>query len=327
MSVTIRDDKNDEDMEFFFRLGFWALKTLRRDMYDEIMRENPNASEEEAFQVHKKETSEYMDFTDPEVKVFVASLDGERCGYIWMGPRNSRDGWDCESPQWIYDIVVDPRFQGKGIGQRLMVNVQEYAKALNQNIGLFVHADNESAISLYKKTGYRIKVIPISKKLSEPSGTESSNNPNIMQTDALDESLQMMELRKFSEKVRFSVDVDDRVISELHDKYLEKSVSPEGKQTRFLMTTASGDYLGSAWIGKSGFNDRVAMLYSIVVADLMKQHEVGIALMESVEAWAQKEGFTTVYVLLHSEDDLDIEFFQGIGYRVPGYFMELRLKE
>ena len=326
MGVIIQEKTDDEDMEFFLRLGFWALKTLRKEMYEEIMRDRPNASEDEAFEIHKKETTDYMDFTSPDVKVFIAFLDGERCGYIWMAPRNSKDGWDLERPQWIYDIVVDPKFQGKGIGRQLMNRAEEYAQTLGQNIGLFVHADNESAIALYKRTGYRVKIVPISKSVSELRDAKSSGALTMRQIDALDGSLRRMELKKFAEKVLFSVDANDDVILEQYEKYLS-SVKHDGKQTRFVASSIAGEILGCAWIGTSGFSDKVAMLYSMVISGSEKRQDIGAALMEAVEAWAQKEGFTTVYVLLHAEDDLDLEFFKKIEYRVPGYFMELRLKK
>jgi ribosomal-protein-alanine N-acetyltransferase len=327
MGVIIREKTDNEDMKFFLRLGFWALKTLRKEMYDEIMRDQPNASEDEAFEIHKKETTDYMDFNSPDVKVFIAFLDDERCGYVWMAPRNSKDGWDLERPQWIYDIVVDPKFQGKGIGRQLMKRAEEYAQTLRQNIGLFVHADNESAIALYNKTGYRMKVVPLSKKMSDSRDAKPSDNLTMKQIDALDEALRRMELEKFAEKVHFSVDADDEVISEQYEKFIQSSVKPDGKQTRFVASSIAGEHVGCAWIGTSGFNDKVAMLYSIVISDSEKRQEIGTFLMESVEAWAQSVGFATVYVLLHAEDDLDLEFFKKIGYKIPGYFMELRLNK
>ena len=326
MTVTIQEKTSEEDMDFFFKLGFWALKTLRKDMYDEIMRDRPDASEAEAFEIHKKETTEYMDFTNSDVKVFIASLDGERCGYIWIAPRNSKDGWDLEKPQWIYDIVVDPKYQGNGIGRRLMERAEEYARAIDQNLGLFVHADNTSAIALYRKTGYCVKVVPISKKLSESEEREAKDILGISRISRLDDAIRTLELQKFKEKVLFSVDVDDDTIAEQYDKFLENCVKPDGKQTRILAASSTGKIFGCMWVGTSGFNDKVAMLYSTVITASEKQ-KIGSALIESVEAWAHDEGFATVYNLLHSEDDLDMEFFKNMGYKIPGYFMELRVKK
>lgn len=42
--------------------------------------------------------NDYFDFSNPKSKVFIAELDnGVRCGYLWMGTRNSRDAWDVEN--------------------------------------------------------------------------------------------------------------------------------------------------------------------------------------------------------------------------------------
>lgn len=163
--LEIHEKSSDEDMSFFLRLSYWALKTLRKPTFEQIMKDHPDATDEEANEICAKETTEYMDFTDPKVKVFIASIDGERCGYLWIAPRNSEDSWDLERPQWIYDIVVDPSFQGRGIGRMLMRRGEEYAVGLPCNIGLFVHSDNARAVALYEKMEYTIKAIPVSKKV------------------------------------------------------------------------------------------------------------------------------------------------------------------
>ncbi len=168
MNFKITQAKNEDDWNFFYKLSYETLKLLRKSMYDQLVNGNPNKSDDELLAANKKEMEEYCDFEDPKSRVFIATEDsGVRCGYLWMSERNSEDTWDFRKPQWIYDIVVDPKFRGNGLGKMLMEKAEEFAQEMNRDIGLFVHEDNTSAINLYKKEDYFVKCIPMSKKVSE----------------------------------------------------------------------------------------------------------------------------------------------------------------
>ncbi len=53
---------------------------------------------------------------------------------------------------------------------------------------------------------------------------------------------------------------------------------------------------------------------------------IGRKIVDFVEKWTKRAEFSTIYVLLHIEDNLDLEFFKMQGYSVPGFFFEKRLK-
>ena len=325
MTLEIHEKRNEEDMEFFFRLGFWALKTHRKSMFEQIMKDHPDATDDDAFEMHRKEAKGYMDFTKPEVKIFIATKGEKRCGYLWMAPRNSEDPWDLKRPQWIYDIVVDPKAQGQGIGQRLMRRGEEYAEGLRSNIGLFVHSDNEPAIALYKKEGYVVKVIPMSKKLGETSEYSSNESVPVRELDDLPQFLRDLEYRRFKKKVLFSVDADEAQVSARFADYLDRTRRTPGKYQR-LAVFSDDIFLGSIWVGSSEFSDSVSMVFGLVVADPEKRQEIGCLLIRNAETWSRENGFSTLYILLHAEDDLDPESLRAMGYALPGLFMEKRLK-
>ncbi len=324
--LEIREKLNQDDMDFFLRLSFWALKTLRKSIFEQIMKDHPDATEEEAFEVHVKETTEYMDFSDPDVKVYIAFIDGERCGYLWMATRDSMDAWDCERPQWIYDIVVEPRFQGRGIGKALMRKGEEYARNLPSNIGLFVHSDNDSATALYRREGYVVKVTPMSKKLEEITSVISEDGMIVRELDDQPSFLRDLELNRFRKKVLFSVDADDALVLARFAEHLDRTEKTAVKSQRFAAFDEADIFLGSIWVGTSGFSDSVAMVYGLVIADTHRRLEVGRLLFRIAEDWTRGEEFSTLYVLLHSEDDLDSESLRFLGYALPGFFMEKRLK-
>lgn len=57
----------------------------------------------------------------------------------------------------LYTIAVDPAFQGRGLGKRLLdVCLKEARRRGCDRFSLEVRADNNRAIALYKKSGYEI---------------------------------------------------------------------------------------------------------------------------------------------------------------------------
>ncbi|TFF86300.1 GNAT family N-acetyltransferase [Candidatus Thorarchaeota archaeon] len=325
MTLEIYEKRDREDMDFFFKLGFWAMKTHRRAMFEQIMRDHPDATDDEAFEIHKREATEYMDFSKPEVRIFVASEGGQRCGYLWIAPRNSEDMWDLEQPQWIYDIVVDPQFQGQGIGQQLMKVGEEYAKSLPSNVGLFVHSDNEPAISLYKKMQYSVKAVPVSKKVVDAESSEGGSFI-IREIEGLPQFLRDLEYDRFRKMVLFSANAEEEEVRERFERHLGRSEKVPGKYRRFAAFTNQDQFLGAVWVGPSGFHDDVAQIHSFVLGESKSGQEPDRFLVHRTEIWTKSAGFSTLYILLHSEDDLEIETLQSMGYSVPGFFMEKRLR-
>lgn len=60
----------------------------------------------------------------------------------------------------IANIAVDPNYQGKGYGQKLMDTLIQYCEEKEcENITLEVRVSNEAAIALYQKNGFVISHI------------------------------------------------------------------------------------------------------------------------------------------------------------------------
>ena len=126
-----------DDWDFFFKLSYETLKTLRKNIYDNLIEDNLGKSDEELEKLNREEMENYFDFSDSTSRVFIVKHEnGTRCGYLWMGLRNSEDPWDIQRPQWIYDIVVVPEFYGNGLGRMLMTAAEEFSKELNLNIAI-----------------------------------------------------------------------------------------------------------------------------------------------------------------------------------------------
>lgn len=55
----------------------------------------------------------------------------------------------------LYFLMVDPRFEGQGIGRILMGSLEEHTP--HNRIALKVEKENEGAIAFYKKLGYVVE--------------------------------------------------------------------------------------------------------------------------------------------------------------------------
>ena len=315
-------------MDFFFKLGFETLKTLRESYYNRLVEDNPGKSEDELFLAYRKENEEYCDFNNPETRVFIAEdKDGVRCGYLWMGKRNSRDPWDLQIPQWIYDIVVVPDSQGQGLGKKLMTKAEEFAIEQNRNIGLFVHADNSSALALYRKTGYLVRAVPISRKLDAEENESEIMGQFLVKKEKESERglVRESEYQRFRRKVEFSRCADDEDVIRLFDEHSSKYMENPEKHLRLIALTDAGELAGLIWAGISEFNEKIVSVYELLVDTTQKRSQLAKILEHSAGRWARSLECSALYILLHAKDDFDLDFFKSIGYSVPGYFMEKRL--
>jgi ribosomal protein S18 acetylase RimI-like enzyme len=332
MEFHVRELQDDNDWDFFFDLSFKTMKAIRQFVLDDLLKNNPDVDADDdatILKLHRKETEEYFDFEDPKARVFIAERnDKVRCGYLWMGSRNSKDDWDAEIQQWIYDIVVDPKFYGNGIGKLLLEKAEEFSSELNLNLGLFVHSDNLPAIALYEKSEYVVKQVPVSKVFNAYTEDSPLGDDFIIREMQESEynSIIETEFEQFKKKVEFSVDVDIDMKKKLHQEHLGKYFNDDEKHERIVALSKDDEIVGTIWVGSSGFNKLVAKLHEVTISSHDQIEKIGEFLVNSAEKWARKQKFSSIYILLHSEDMLEVDFFKERGYKVPGFFMEKHLK-
>ena len=84
-------------------------------------------------------------------------------GMIWVGlknPDNREDG------AWIWDFIVNESERGRGFGKDALIALDRFLGNIGQNkVSLHVFGHNEIAINLYKKSGYRITDLVMSKDI------------------------------------------------------------------------------------------------------------------------------------------------------------------
>lgn len=98
-------------------------------------------------------------------KIFVAENESHAfLGYLWVGEgTNVTTG---KKHGFIYDIFVKKEFRGKGIGLTLVEKAQSYCREKGYSrILLMVSVNNETAIGLYSKMGFKAKQMYMEKVL------------------------------------------------------------------------------------------------------------------------------------------------------------------
>lgn len=80
---------------------------------------------------------------------FFDLVEEEPVGSLWVADR--------EGDLYIYDIVVDARHRGRGLGTAALRAVEDLARKRGANgVALSVFAHNDGAIRLYERLGYEV---------------------------------------------------------------------------------------------------------------------------------------------------------------------------
>jgi len=80
-------------------------------------------------------------------EVYGVYQDGALAGFYWVEVR--------ETVLHLHGLILRPKFQGQGIGQAVLIYLEEQYFERVEAIELGVHRSNERAIALYEKQGYR----------------------------------------------------------------------------------------------------------------------------------------------------------------------------
>ncbi|WNS42610.1 GNAT family N-acetyltransferase [Paenibacillus sp. MMS20-IR301] len=92
----------------------------------------------------------------------VEAESGAQAGYIWFNMSESRGIREA----FIYDFYIFEPFQSKGYGKQALALLDEEARKMNvTRIGLHVFGQNDRAFELYKKMGFTVTDITMSKTL------------------------------------------------------------------------------------------------------------------------------------------------------------------
>jgi ribosomal protein S18 acetylase RimI-like enzyme len=97
--------------------------------------------------------------------VIAEDAAGAPVGNAWIGPDPHRaDGSDAA---WLYDVNVQPHARRNGYGSAILAEVEALVvRDGKTRIGLNVVGTNDAAIALYRKSGYAVSTMQMSKPLT-----------------------------------------------------------------------------------------------------------------------------------------------------------------
>ena len=110
---------------------------------------------------------EYFENLIKNEEIYIAKVDKEIVGYIIFNIKEKENPSMRYRKQLNIDaICVDERYRGKGIGTKILESIKEMAKTKGcTDLYLTVNQENENAIRVYEKFGFKVKNIAYMMKL------------------------------------------------------------------------------------------------------------------------------------------------------------------
>jgi ribosomal protein S18 acetylase RimI-like enzyme len=108
---------------------------------------------------------------DPDVAVLVAEENGSVIGYTYAAVED-HDWMSLRGPAGVlHDIIVDPKYRGRGAGRLLLDATLELLRARGApRVVLSTAARNASAQRLFAGAGFRDTMIEMTRELGERDG-------------------------------------------------------------------------------------------------------------------------------------------------------------
>ncbi|MBB2975473.1 ribosomal protein S18 acetylase RimI-like enzyme [Microbacterium endophyticum] len=86
----------------------------------------------------------------------------DRVGYLWIGRDTSGD----PTAWWVWDILVEPEYRGKGYGRAAIRLAEGHARGEGaRSLGLSVFGHNGAARALYESLGFETTTVKMRKQL------------------------------------------------------------------------------------------------------------------------------------------------------------------
>ena len=110
---------------------------------------------------------EYFETLVKNEEIYIAKLENEIVGYVIFNIKEKENPSMRYRKQLNIDaICVDEKYRGKGIGTKLLEGIKEVAKLKGcTDLYLTVNRENENAIKVYEKFGFKVKNIAYMMKI------------------------------------------------------------------------------------------------------------------------------------------------------------------
>lgn len=309
----------EEDMGDFLELGYRMIE------------EQPKRKSEipvSSFEEYKEEMVSFLNTQENKSIKVVRNQEDEFAGYLWVAENTRPDLYEYEPIIWIYDIVVDLEFRGLGIGSELLERLDDLVRSRSMSkIGLHVFSDNEHAIALYRKNGYRVSDTYYSKVVDKEnlvSAGETELEISRMKPEDMEE-IQEMGYKVFRDKIiRESVEeIDEDTVRSRYNEVLKKRDLSKDNQELFVLL--DDEIVGYTWfyyVEKYDFvwgND-------IIVKDEHRGKGLEKQLIRKIEEWTLENDYEKIKIHVHrTQDDLE-SAVKLSDYKMENFFFKKTLQ-
>lgn len=132
--------------------------------YADDKMENEGLSAAEAKKIAEQSFNDLLPdgLLSPDQFLYSVYSGNQQIGILWFAKKESHG----KKFAWIYDIMIESEFRGRGHGKEIMIALESEVKRVGLNsISLHVFGKNSVAQSLYKKVGYAPTNIVMRKNL------------------------------------------------------------------------------------------------------------------------------------------------------------------
>ena len=169
---------------------------------------------------------------------------------------------------------------------------------------------------------------PVSLKLTDAEKTRASSTKfTLREAEDKDEtSIFDLGLSTFKRLVRYSIDASDEAIIKKYRNNNEKFDEKSKRYSKYVVESADNEIVAFVLVGVAYFSDEVGLLYDAAIKQDRNTNDLQSMLLRCFRDWSFERGLSTAYILLHTEEDISREICSEMRFKVPGYFMEKKLK-
>lgn len=318
MDFLIRPVESQADLLNYYRACFPLFKEkFYRDSKD---------GDDDLFKTHCENLSE-VDFFGPDVMLYIAqNNDGQFAGAVWVGVREYNDTWDKtdEIPAWVSDVEVLPEFRGYGLGRRLMIKAEEWAREKSfSRIGLHTDYTLDVARKLYLSLGYKDFAYTLRKRTPK-SIMESHKNyvPLLPPSEESIDSYFSWRISRFCQIVGLSNNANQSELESLYPKFKPRPEVLSSDNTTYIIRDNAETLLGLVF---GRVHEGAAWILDLEVKPDL-DWALGVhPLLSQMEKWAIDEQVPDLAIFLNAKRVELIQSLQERGYEFTNFFMDKHL--
>ncbi len=308
---------SDSDFDTFIVMQFEAAG--ENDMVD---LSKPLAEQRQA---HRAELLKFLAGKQKTGVFFAVDEDDHPLGYVWVSERGYLDPWDAQpEPAWVYDLRVDARQRGQGLGQALMRQAETWADQEGfKRIGLHVFGVNQTAIKLYNRLGYTALNCQLQKNIyGLPSTRVPGDGRYLVQplppgTDPA--PLIALWKENFSGVAQSIYHVPADRIQERFEAFIKEVQFDRPEVETFVVKDQSDALFGFMRLTVIDHHGKKGAWISTLQTVQELDEVVGV-LLDFVERWAFQKGISQIATGKLPQDD-GLLCFQQAGYTTSNLYM------